>query len=206
MMGRRVNGTTRGRRRGTATRGFHSTDQPRPEGDLLPRQRDPPQRALLQRCSRPRPAAAPRIQYRPGPSGSKAMKDGKRPFSACSVRSKEPMPPVSTPTAAALRRPRAGRHHSSREAAAACPANPASWIPFSIRQRGSREKERAKKNDARRPEPDHDRLSSGNQDEGRDGYPRCQERQQSARPEQRGGAGQPSGGPDQARLLAGQNR
>jgi hypothetical protein len=59
-----------------------------------------------------------------------------------------------------------------------------SWTPFSIQQQGSREKQGAKKDDAGGREPHHHSLSPGGGDERRDGYPRCQEQQQSTRPEQ----------------------
>ena len=59
-----------------------------------------------------------------------------------------------------------------------------------MQQQGGRDKQGAKKDSARGQEPHRDSLSPGGRDQRRDGYPRCQEQQQRARSEQRGGADQ----------------
>jgi hypothetical protein len=59
---------------------------------------------------------------------------------------------------------------------------------FSIHQHSSGEKQRAKQDEACGQEPHHDRLRSGDGNERWNGCSRCQEQQQSTRPEHRCGA------------------
>jgi Ca2+/Na+ antiporter len=158
-----------------------------PESNLLPRQCDTPpdkrfpkdvqQKKREPRAENPVPAGTERLEsHERGMKILPILQHPERGADAAGQHADGRQPSNSPAPVAAIHRakpqPRAQRTQSS-------------CTPFSIQQHGSHQKQGTQKDDACGQEPHHHGLGLGGGGERRDGYPRCQEQQQSTRPEQR---------------------